>query len=1076
MLRGESPEFPLRIFLTSRMIGDMQRLQRSLEPSASLLCIEIPLQSSLGDIRRYINNRIDGLPVDSGPERQELADTILRKSNGCFLWVRLVMDELENVYSSESIIKVLENIPEGMRSYYERTINAMSAITLDKHIAKAVLMWAATSARELTADELSQALKLDINTVLPSAKSAVEGLCGQLVSVDRDSGLIHLIHPTAREFLLSEAAGEFAVSKSLAHERIAMTCLQLLSSNEMRPPRNKRLLAQTRAPASPFLDYALAHFSDHIASASSENDRLLAAMDQFFKTNALSWIERLSAKGNLHPLIRASKNLKSYLDRRAKYQSPLNSQVRHIDGWSVDLSRLVTQFGDALLQNPASIHFLIPPLCPSGSVVYQQFGKKPDGLLVLGHKASAWDDCIAHVNFGDDGAVAVSSGESLIAVGMISGDVNLYHHRTCQKQAVISHQHAVDRVHLVDKGIVSCTLRSIVFQNLDGTTIWEHKLRFRCLHLTSSDDCIIAVSQHGHLLKWDKSTGDLLEDQTFPYRNHDVDTPHNGLASRVPHAVSISPDMEMLALAYRGGTVCLWEINGPEFIDWARDERGRQAATVLFNPNPNINLLLAIYMDHSMALFDTWSGARVQAQTMSQPVGLLAASCSHDGRTLVSTDTRGNMRIWDFESLSLLYHVGSQFPSFRVLTFTSDGSNVVDVMDSGMRIWSPDVLVRKATEEDASISDDAMSLAVTEGEYESRRSTQIRSLCPHPTLPVVVAGKEDGQVVSFNIKGDKGTSSVLYAHEPAAPVTKLAVTKDRLAFWDGANTVQVWAAAPAFVKLDRLLFRIQALGLVKQLCFSPNGEYLLVATTTADCVYGLDGACIGALTFDSRERNIWRWFILPQAPGKSNTQHFSLLADGVIRSYVAEAFPQLVEGEPEIRLQLDLGQNITATDYGAVDVSNTQAGHHQLAVEVRHYSGFVTSSTTFLYDLALEAPPPLGAPAPNTLTPVCPQLSRRCKQFVGFSKEAVAGKCSLVFIHQNSWVSSIDMSPMGRGKSKERPSLFYLQHFFIPDDYLPGNSEIVPVKTAGDDLVFCVHGELACIRNGTKFQETKELE
>jgi len=99
----------------------------------------------------------------------------------------------------------------------------------------------------------------------------------------------------------------------------------------MRPPRNKRLLAQPRPTPLPFLEYALTQFSEQIASASSVNDKLLAAIDQFFDTNALSWIERLSAKGNLLSLIRASKNLKSYLDRRAKYQSPLNSQVRHID-------------------------------------------------------------------------------------------------------------------------------------------------------------------------------------------------------------------------------------------------------------------------------------------------------------------------------------------------------------------------------------------------------------------------------------------------------------------------------------------------------------------------------------------------------------------------------------------------------------------------------------------------------------------------------------------------------------------------------------------------------------------------
>ncbi|KAK4154703.1 hypothetical protein C8A00DRAFT_42579 [Chaetomidium leptoderma] len=1063
MLKGERPGFPLRIFLTSRMVGDMQRLQRFIEATASVVCIEIPIEASLGDIRCYVSHRIDGLPVGSSVERGELADTIIDKSNGSFLWARLVMDELENAYSTESIVKVLESIPEGMRSYYERTINTMTTtITLDKHIAKAVLMWAATSARRLTAAELSEALKLDINTVLPSIKSAVEGLCGQLVAIDRDSGLIHLIHPTVREFLLSDAAGEFAISQPPAHERIALACLHLLSSNEMRPPRNRRLLARARPPASPFLNYALTQFSEHIAAASTENDRLLAAIDQFFKTNSLGWIEKLAEEGSLHSLIRASKNLKSYLDRRAKYQSPLNSQAININNWSVDLSRLVTRYGQALVQNPSSIYFLIPPLCPSGSAIYQEFGKTSDGLVVTGQRTSTWHDCIANISFGDDGAVAVSCSESLIAVGMVSGD----------KQAVLRHKYPVYLVHLVDNGVVSCTSRSIVFQDLDGNTIWDHRLRIQCLYLTSSDDCILAVSQRGHLLKWDKQSGALLEEKVFKYQNYDADIQHNGPASRVPHAVSISPDMEMLALAYGGGAVCLWETAGPEFIDWARDDNGRQheAAAVLFNPNPSINLLLVIYADHGMALFDTWSGGLVHSLVMPQPVGLLSASCSPDGRTLVTTDTQSNMRIWDFKSLSLLYHVVSHFPGFRILSFTSDGSNIIDVMDSGMRIWSPSVLVRKVAEEDAIISDDVMPLGPTEVEYESRKMTRIRSLCPHPNLSIVVAGKQNGEVVAFNTNIGKGTT-LLYSHQPAAPITKLAVSNDSIASSNDSDTVQVWSLLPSFTKGDKLLLQTQAAGIVKQLCFSRNGEYLLVATRKADSVYRIrDGNCVGSWTFEAQERRMWKWLLLPQPQAETDKQHFSVLADGA------------VEGSGEIHLQYALDKHATATDYGTADVSSYASKHPLLAVEVRHHSGFVSSSTTFLYDLSSsptatpETPPPSAPPSTTTLTltPLCPALSKHCMHLVGFSQEAAKGKCSLVFIHQNSWVSSIEMpGPENKDKEKGNP---YTQHFFIPNDYLSSNYDIPPVKTAADDIVFCLHGELVGVRNGMKFQESKMLE
>ncbi|VUC28138.1 unnamed protein product [Clonostachys rosea] len=188
MLERERPNFPLQIFLTSRNVLDMQRLKKTLQPSSSTFtCFEIPTHNSLHDIRCYIESRIDNLPIDNKHDREDLAAVILRKSNASFLWVRLVLDELETVYSSDTIMEVLDGIPEGMVAHYERTIKAMAANTREKDIAKAVLLWTATGARKLTVSELSQALKLDINALLPSAKSAVQGLCGQLVAVDHET-------------------------------------------------------------------------------------------------------------------------------------------------------------------------------------------------------------------------------------------------------------------------------------------------------------------------------------------------------------------------------------------------------------------------------------------------------------------------------------------------------------------------------------------------------------------------------------------------------------------------------------------------------------------------------------------------------------------------------------------------------------------------------------------------------------------------------------------------------------------------------------------------------------------------
>jgi WD40 repeat protein len=1040
----------------------MLRLYRPLQSTTSLVSIEIPVTHSMHDIECYIRSRIEHLPLNSTADRDELGSNLLRRSNANFLWVRLVLDELEKVYSNESMLQVLQGIPEGMVPYYGRTTRAMADNKLEKHIAKAVLVWVVASSRKMNTTELGHALRLDINTVLPDVKVGVEGLCGQLVSVDEHTDLVDVIHPTVREFLLSEAAGEFTVSKPLANERIALACLKLLSSNEIHPSRRgstRRLVAQDQPEPSPFLDYALTQFSEHIYNASSENDAILLAMDRFFRTNVLSWIEKIALKGDLHILIRTSKNLRAYLDRRAKYRSPPSTQVKNIDGWSIDLRRLVTKFGAALSENPSSIYFLIPPLCPSGSAIYQQFGKRPNGLVIVGFKNDTWDDCIASVSFEEYRPVAVSCGENLIAVGMSSGNVSLYNQQTCQKQGVLHNKYPVDLVHFADRCVVTCTIKSIVLQDLQGKTIWESRLRFRCILLTSSGNSIFAVSQHGHVLKWDMDDGTLQSDESFEYRNHDVDSDYNQLTARAPSVASISPDMEILALGYRGGTVCLWDLQNGEFIGWARDGEDRLAAKMLFNPNPNINLLLVIYTNHDLFLYETWSGGMVISQKPPHDSGVLSVSCSHDGRTLVTTDTRGNLQIWDFASLSLLYNLESPFAPLRVLDFTSDGLNIVDVTHSGMRIWSPAALIRENIEDDASNSDMASQLSVTKIQYEPLRSSRITAICAHPSLPVVFAGNCNGQVKAFSTKNGEQLSE-LYKHPQMERVNKIAVsTSNIIASSDSNGVIQVWklsSGRPPIPKPDSLLLQVQSRAPVKQLCFSYLGDYLLVASTRSDQVYSMkDGFCIGELQFEPQERTVWRWL---QIPSKAAGEEFGLFADHVFKKFTAQKFPSMVDDFP-VHLQYELNDGEVETN---IDSLVLDAKTQTLVLDLRHDSSYVSSSTMFLFDFSQTA----STSSPAYLAPLYRSPLESSEHFIGISKATKS-----FVLYNNSWLSSIDLVGLSQRT--------YTRHFFVPNEYLPGRREAHEAQalmTADDDIVFCLYGELVIVKNGLKFQETKALE
>ncbi|KAH9905950.1 NACHT and WD domain protein [Xylariomycetidae sp. FL2044] len=1043
MIRYERPPFPLRILITSRNIPGMARLQRPLEASITLISLEIPTYDSMHDIECYIKSRLDALPCDEESDRQELACNILQRSKASFLWVRLVLDELEQVYSRTSILRVLEGVPEGMMPYYRRTISTMEENKREKHISKAILLWVVASFRKMTTAELEHALKLDIKEDLPSARTAVGGLCGQLVIVDERTGFVEVVHPTAREFLLSEDAADFRVYTSLAHERMALACLHVLCGRDMQPSRGRRTVIQQRSITQPLLDYAITHFSDHIFGASSESDVLLLAIDRFLRTNVLSWIEKVALTADIHCLIRTSKNLKAYLERRAKYHSPLSAQGRNVDAWAIDLGRLASKFGSSLLSKPASIFHHIPPLCPAESAIHSQFGKRRDGLSLVGSLDHTWDDCVASISLEQGRPVTAACGESTIAVGMI-----------CQKTGVLRTKWPIDIVHFADNNIATCTIQSLVFQDTEGNIAWETRLKSRCILLASSGRSIFAVTQQGHLLQWNMLDGTLEEERQYPYKNHDIETDYNRLATRVPSLASVSPDMEILALGYRGGTVCLWDLASDSFIGWARDENDNLPSKMLFNPNPDIALLLIAYADHQLALFETWSGSLVQSTKAPKDAGILAISCSPDGRTLVTCDTLMNMRIWDFESLSLLYHLESPFAPFRILNFTSDGSKIVDVTGSGLRIWSPAALVRKTIEEDASTSDDAAHLIAATGRHEPQRSTKITSLCAHPSLPLAFTGNFRGEIAAFDTKSGARTP-MLYSHPHDECVTRLTLSDNNLiASSDSNGVVLVRKLDPAQVTSSHipLVFHLRSREPVKQLCFSKRGQYLVVSNTSSDALYATtDGSHIGTLVSSTPGQDR-QW--IPVVSPDGNEQ-FVLLSHRVLETYTPTSFPLALEGS-RVQLRFESGVNELETAIRSFAIDQER---RNLVLDVQHSSRISPASHMLLFDLGV----PTGAETPIAINGQPLEVST-C--FIGTGKSR-----RLYFLDRDSWLSSVDPRSLADG--------LYTQHFLVPTEFVSSvyaeHHAVRPVITADGDVVFCLDGEVVAVRNGMRLSDAKPL-
>jgi hypothetical protein len=185
-----------------------------------------------------------------------------------------------------------------------------------------------------------------------------------------------------------------------------------------------------------------------------------------------------------------------------------------------------------------------------------------------------------------------------------------------------------------------------------------------------------------------------------------------------------------------------------------------------------------------------------------------------------------------------------------------------------------------------------------------------------------------------------------------------------------------------------------------------------------------------------------------------------LIHDHKLEAFSTSAFPLHIRGS-EVNLRYDIeGRTETAIN-AAVLHTETRT----LVVDVQHESGFVSSSTMFVFNLA-SLRPSNDESEDLTLDPLHSLRPAICDRFVSVSK----GR--FVFLHSNSWLSSADL--------KSLASKHYAQHFFVPNEYVSsrhdGHHDVRPVTTADEDVVFCLYGELVVVKNGLRFQDITELE
>ncbi|KAI1328234.1 hypothetical protein F5Y16DRAFT_409897 [Xylariaceae sp. FL0255] len=998
-------EFPLRFYIATRKRPDFERHFHRFEQR--LFVYHINTTHTLNDIRAYISHNSAILPVaedESGP----LIERIVKKSRGIFLWAKLALEELENVYSDESVDDILDEMPEGMAPIYYRILEAMAKNSREIKLTQAILAWTVCGVRALNVDELQASLKFDLGTHVRSIERSVDGLCGQLLQVNK-SGHVNVIHTT---YLVSE---------------------------EMRSPRSRSLLQARTNTTSVFANYACTAFSEHVLSASAQSDELLSLLCKFLRTNVLSWVEYIAQEeSDLYHLTRTARNLRNYLERRAKYTSPLSDDYRLVEMWATDLIRVVSKFSRSLLAFPSAVFYLVAPLCPRDSAIFHQFGGDPVSFKLHGSGNTGWDDCVSYIDYRGVRALSLAVGDTTFAIGKKDGQIKLYNTATCQEILTLIHGEPVKFLKLDNSGrrLLASGNRRLAMFTTDGDLLWElSQVDPVVTAAFSENDETIAVATKGSSVQYFSSLeGRLVPGESIGRQ----DSKQLKVATRqaILHA-DISPDLRLMAIVYRGRPAQVWSLErdvnlGPCWF--SRDTPGTfclSISEVLFNRNPAVDLLAVASQDGELAIFNPWT----QKEVKSVSGEAYTLACSSDGRTLATGDMLGTIKIWDFDTLTLLYSIKSEDYAVRSLAFSGDSSRLYDIRDDKTKVWEPAVLVRKSLSDESSVSESVTQITPSPIVDRGNEATEIMHIAATGIENCVIAGREDGSVVLFDA-ADAKLQKILYS----------------------LPLIQVWKIGKALndiLEAQQKILDIRVPDSIHSISLSPSGSQLLICESSKSSIYQISNAeNDSASRFCYEEKGgfgtgHWAW--LPQPLGDKDIAMISsssihlMKTDQLDNKIFKEATAELTHNGtslPSAVKQMSFASN---SRFLAIELESTRKSHLPILL---------------IYDISSLQAETISASAPemHSLSPLLVFDSKIVRRFIGWRDQ------TLVFIDTDLWICSVDLVS---SNPRKETSQTYLKsrHCFIPYELIGNSNGVAQVLTSQACIAFPHEGALSVIED-----------
>ena len=1076
---------PLKIFITSRPAKELDA------PFAVLPTIseQIMAEDTFSDIQLYVTSRSARLPVADGQERENIIKKVVEKAAGNFLWTTLVMRLLEDTFTFEEIHEVLDDIPQEISKLYDQLISKMER-SKTRMLAKHIIIWTICGIYPLTVNEMKDAVHLSLGaTVARDLKTSISYICGQFLIVDSQSR-IRVVHETARAFLTDPGLeSEFRVERDEGNRLIAKACLKYLLSDELKYNPRQRGAPTTQTETMSINNYACRQFSEHLVGSSFSED-IFGILDEFFKTNVLSWIECLARLQDLDGLARLSRHLNSYFKQASSHEA---TGIKTLELWIVDLPNILTRFGMKLLDDPVLIHTQVPQFCPKGSAILRNFGSSGGSMRVVGGNQRDWDNRIFSITYTTNVNSMDARGEHF-AVGFSTGEIKVYKASTCEEIAALKDQGPLSELQLGIRG------RLLASNGRAGVTLWDIAKGTKLFQF-HSEKLVLAIAlneEETHLTialedlqisTFEVSTGALESETSWadPYTDHDVRSCpciSFNLPSihATPTIAKISLKHQAIALICEDSPVAIFSLesqrligtcisNGPEFV-------GTSVKCVAFNPVlPHLVVSYGGGGDDRVVVFDMSTCEPLTSGT----VPLNNMSISSDGKLLLCD--LPTVRIFDLQTLQLVNRVPSIRLKKKGVGFASNNFRVVEVGKWDVTVWSVPVLISQGgkigtgsgnTERD---SNGLASLCMG-------NPFSINNLCCCEENSVVFCSRYDGSVDMCDLDDPENTMRSLYKHhEPSEHVCDMDwAAKPRILVSGtkgGCFAVVHLTAGPKDKWVAQLVMkeRLRMAYLeehempqsteIRQTFVHPSGSLILVTTPVSATLWSVEEKRMIKKILRRPHANS-RWF--------HRTHEELVLFDGNSNSVLVFKWEDLTNiGTMDVSPLLFGGCDSTESHLLKIHAHSIMGSAGDLVMtktwEFRETSTRAVSYTgsiskVLVLDMSLLKPLPPSSEGPNSSLPtvapqtVGPELPGVKNGNLIMGTANWSNSTHLVFVTSFSWVCSVDLNrPINDNKVR--------RHFFIPSvwNMRPDVSNMKLCRNG--DVVVCAGGDsIIVIKNG----------